>query len=130
MLKAGLAALLIVLGPLATETHTGRIAANGINAFILLAATAAVGRTTLSFVIALLLAIGGETGAGPFWLLTSLLLLAGFAYVERRVSEPILPVEMFRSPLIARSNIVAFLFGVAMFGAIAFIPLFVQAVLG
>jgi MFS family permease len=37
---------------------------------------------------------------------------------------------MFRSPLIARSNVVAFLFGVAMFGAIAFIPLFVQAVLG
>ena len=37
---------------------------------------------------------------------------------------------MFRNPLIARTNIVAFLFGVAMFGAIAFIPLFVQGVLG
>ena len=83
-----------------------------------------------SAVIALLLAISGETGAGPAWFMAGLVLLAGFAYVERRVSEPILPVDMFRNPLIARSNVVAFLFGVAMFGAIAFIPLFVQGVLG
>ena len=48
--------LLITLGPLAVESATGRIAANALNGFILLATIAAVGRTTLSFVIALLLA--------------------------------------------------------------------------
>ena len=64
------------------------------------------------------------------WLVAGIVLLVTFAYVERRVPEPILPVDMFRNPLIARTNIVAFLFGVAMFGAIAFIPLYVQAVLG
>src|SRR5262245_1063052 len=50
-----------------------------------------------SGVIALLLAIGGETGAGPVWFLASLVLLVVFAFVERRVSEPILPVDMFRN---------------------------------
>ena len=83
-----------------------------------------------SGVSAILIGIGGEVGAGVVWLGAGIILLAAFAYVERRVREPILPVDMFSNPLIARTNIVAFLFGVAMFGAIAFIPLYVQGVLG
>ena len=83
-----------------------------------------------SGVSAILLAISGETGATAMWFVAGAALLGAFAYVERRVPEPILPVEMFSNPLIARTNIVAFLSGVAMFGAIAFIPLYVQAVLG
>jgi predicted MFS family arabinose efflux permease len=81
-------------------------------------------------VSALLLALSGETGASPVWLLASIVLLTAFAYVERRVPQPILPLDLFRMPLIARTNIVAFLFGAAMFGAIAFIPLYIQGVLG
>jgi EmrB/QacA subfamily drug resistance transporter len=83
-----------------------------------------------SGVSALLLALGGETGAGLVWLAAALVLLAGFAYVERHAPEPILPLELFRAPLIARTNAVAFLFGAAMFGGIAFIPLYLQGVLG
>jgi EmrB/QacA subfamily drug resistance transporter len=83
-----------------------------------------------SGVSALLLALGGETGAGPVWFVAALVLLAAFAWVEHRTPEPILPVDLFKQPLIARTNVVAFLFGTAMFGAIAFIPLFVQGVMG
>ena len=83
-----------------------------------------------SGVSAILLGIGGQTGAGPVWLVAGIILLVVFAYVERRVREPILPIDLFSHPLIAWTNIVAFLFGVAMFGAIAFIPLYVQGVLG
>jgi EmrB/QacA subfamily drug resistance transporter len=83
-----------------------------------------------SGVSALLLALGGETGAGLMWFAAAMILLAAFAWVEHRTPEPILPVDLFMDPLIARSNIVAFLFGTAMFGAIAFIPLYVQGVLG
>jgi EmrB/QacA subfamily drug resistance transporter len=79
---------------------------------------------------AVLLAIGGDTGAGPAWFGAGLVLLTAFAAVERQAPNPLLPVGLFRSPLIARTNAVAFLFGVAMFGTIAFIPLFVQAVAG
>jgi EmrB/QacA subfamily drug resistance transporter len=81
-------------------------------------------------VSALLLALSGETGATFVWLISAVVLLAGFAVVERRAQEPILPIEMFRAPLIARTNLVAFLFGAAMFGAVAFIPLYLQGVLG
>ncbi len=82
-----------------------------------------------SGVSTLLLAIGGDTGADFLLFVLGLVLLVAFAYVERRAAEPILPVDLFSNPLIARTNAVAFLFGVAMFGAIAFIPLYVQAVL-
>jgi predicted MFS family arabinose efflux permease len=46
------------------------------------------------------------------------------------VAEPILPLELLKTPLIARTIVVVFLVGMALFGAIAFIPLFVQAVMG
>jgi MFS family permease len=83
-----------------------------------------------SGVSALLLALGGETGAGLVWLAAAAILLTSFGWVERRVPEPIMPIDLFRMPLIARTNVVAFLFGAAMFGGIAFIPLYLQGVLG
>jgi predicted MFS family arabinose efflux permease len=81
-------------------------------------------------VTAILLALGGDTGAGLWWFVAGTILLAAFAFVERRAAAPLLPIDLFRSALIARTNVVAFLFGIAMFGTIAFIPLFVQGVSG
>jgi MFS family permease len=81
-------------------------------------------------VSAFLLAVGGETGGAGWWLLASLILGAVFILVERRTPEPILPLGLFKTPVVARTLGVVFLLGNAMFGAIAFIPLFVQAVLG
>jgi len=46
------------------------------------------------------------------------------------VPEPILPIDLLRTPIVARTIAVVFLVGMAMFGAIAFIPLFVQGVMG
>ena len=43
--------------PFVEFTHFGRLITNGVNLFLVLATVAAVGRTTLSFVIALLLAV-------------------------------------------------------------------------
>jgi hypothetical protein len=52
------AVLLLVAGaPLVEPTPVGRLALNGVNLLIVVAAVAAVGRTLLSFVIALLLAV-------------------------------------------------------------------------
>ena len=81
-------------------------------------------------VSALLLALGGDTGADAWWLLAAALLLGYFIVVERRVAEPILPLDLLRTPIVARTIAVVFLLGVSMFGAIAFIPLFVQGVMG
>jgi EmrB/QacA subfamily drug resistance transporter len=78
----------------------------------------------------LLIAIGGETGALAPWLAVSLLLLGLFVLVERRVPEPIMPLDLLRAPVISRTLVVVFLVGFALFGAIAFIPLYVQTVIG
>ena len=81
-------------------------------------------------VSALLIGLGGEAGAAAMWVGAAILLLAGFVVVERRAVEPILPIDLLREAVVSRTLVVVFLVGVALFGAIAFIPLFVQAVLG
>ena len=80
---------------------------------------------------ALLIALGDQTPGGAWlWVTATIVLLGAFVAVERRAAEPILPMDLFGVPVIARSLAVVFLVGVALFGAIAFIPLFVQAVRG
>jgi EmrB/QacA subfamily drug resistance transporter len=80
---------------------------------------------------ALLLALGADVGAAAWWFAAaSVVLIATFVTVERRSSDPLLPIDLLRSPLIARTLLVVFLVGMALFGAIAFIPLFVQGVMG
>jgi EmrB/QacA subfamily drug resistance transporter len=81
-------------------------------------------------VSALLIGLGGETGGAGLWFAASVALLAAFVRVERRAVEPILPVDLLRHPIMTRTLIVVFLVGLALFGAIAFIPLFVQSVMG
>ncbi len=58
------------------------------------------------------------------------LLGALFLYVERRAQDPIVPLGLFRNRVVAVSVAAGFLAGVAMFGAISFVPLFAQGALG
>src|SRR5262245_36034333 len=82
-------------------------------------------------VSSLLIALGGEAGGATWWWLSaSIVLLGAFVWVERRAPEPILPVDLLRHPIMTRTLVVVFLVGFALFGAIAFIPLFVQSVMG
>lgn len=80
-------------------------------------------------VTALLIALGGATEVVAAWLAASAALLSLFVLVERRTADPILPLDLFRLPIVSRSLVVVFMTGMAMFGAIAFVPLFVQAVM-
>jgi predicted MFS family arabinose efflux permease len=57
-------------------------------------------------------------------------LLAVFVWWERRAVEPILPLHLFRSAVFSVANAMGFTIGMAMFGAIIFIPLFLQIVYG
>jgi EmrB/QacA subfamily drug resistance transporter len=58
------------------------------------------------------------------------LVLVGFAVREATAREPILPLELFRLQIFTVSNLVAFVSGVAMFGALAFLPQYMQLVHG
>jgi EmrB/QacA subfamily drug resistance transporter len=58
------------------------------------------------------------------------LFLVAFAFVERRALEPILPFDILRNPIVAGSVACMALVGMAMFGTISYVPLFVQGVIG
>ncbi len=60
----------------------------------------------------------------------SMLLLGLFILQERRVAEPILPLRLFRNRTFSITSSTAFIVGLGMFGAIVFLPLFLQVVLG
>ena len=57
-------------------------------------------------------------------------LTALFVWAEARASDPIVPFKLFRNRVVTVSIIAGFLAGVAMFGAITFVPLFAQGALG
>jgi len=57
-------------------------------------------------------------------------MFAAFAYVELRAPEPILPFDVLRNPIVAASVACMALVGMAMFGTITYVPLFVQGVIG
>jgi EmrB/QacA subfamily drug resistance transporter len=60
----------------------------------------------------------------------AVLFLAAFTFVERRTPEPILPFELLRRPTVAAGTAAIGLSAMAMVGTIAFVPLFVQGVIG
>jgi EmrB/QacA subfamily drug resistance transporter len=57
-------------------------------------------------------------------------LLATFVWWETRAAEPIIPLSLFRSRVFSVANAMGFTIGMAMFGAIVFIPVFLQLVYG
>ena len=56
--------------------------------------------------------------------------MLAFVVVERRVAEPILPFRLFRIQVFNVASGVGFVIGFAMFGAITFLPVFLQLVDG
>jgi EmrB/QacA subfamily drug resistance transporter len=57
-------------------------------------------------------------------------LLVLFVWRETRAEEPILPLSLFRSSVFSIANSMGFTIGMTLFGAIIFIPLYLQLVYG
>ncbi len=53
-----------------------------------------------------------------------------FLFRERRAEEPILPLRLFRNRTYSLTGLAGFVLGLAMFGGIVFLPLFLQVVTG
>jgi EmrB/QacA subfamily drug resistance transporter len=53
-----------------------------------------------------------------------------FVFVERRAAEPIMPLHLFRQRNFNLTTIVGLIIGVAMFGALAYLPTYLQMVTG
>ncbi|WP_030688136.1 MFS transporter [Streptomyces globisporus] len=57
-------------------------------------------------------------------------LLVWFLYVERRAAEPVLPLKLFRIRTFSLVSVISFVIGFAMFGAMTYLPTFLQVVQG
>src|SRR4051812_1125172 len=68
------------------------------------------------------------TSLGLF--VAALVVLAGFVVVERRASEPVLPLWVFRMRVLNVANAAALVVGVLTLGLSSYVPLFSQQVLG
>jgi EmrB/QacA subfamily drug resistance transporter len=58
------------------------------------------------------------------------LLVAGFVLAERRASDPVLPLRLFRNRTFTVCGVVGFVVGFAMFGSITYLPLYLQVIQG
>jgi EmrB/QacA subfamily drug resistance transporter len=79
---------------------------------------------------------GGNQFAWTSWQVigifsAAVVLLVGFILNEHyHAKDPILPLNLFNNSIFSLSMLIMFLFGIAMFGAILYIPLFAQDVQG
>jgi predicted MFS family arabinose efflux permease len=76
------------------------------------------------------LLIGSQGWHGAILLPVAAALFVLFILIERRVREPILPIDLFMQRVIAVSSATSALAGAAMFSMITYVPLYVQGVLG
>lgn len=63
-------------------------------------------------------------------LLTSVVALGGFVLAERRAREPVLPLGLFRNRTFVLTAAIGGIVGVALFGSVTYLPLFLQVVNG
>ncbi len=61
---------------------------------------------------------------------TGLAALAGFVIREHFAAEPLLPLQLFGNRIFAVSCAVCFIVGLAMFGSVTFMPIYLQVVKG
>jgi len=94
-------------------------------------ATLGAGLTT----IVLVTTLGGTTYAwgSPFIVglaIAGVLLLVAFVVIERRAAEPVLPPRLFRNSVFSVTSAIGLVIGFALFGAVTYLPLFLQIVGG
>ena len=96
------------------------------------------GAALLTLAVTLLLVALVESGTARTWTSPELLLPAAgalifgamFVRTERRAPDPIVPFSLFQNRVVTVSSISGFFVGAGLFGAISFIPLYVQGTLG
>jgi EmrB/QacA subfamily drug resistance transporter len=83
----------------------------------------------------LVISLGGTTyawGSTPIVALAVIaaVLLPLFVLAESRAPEPIMPLSLFRNRVFVASSVIGFAVGLSLFGAIVYMPVFLQIVKG
>jgi EmrB/QacA subfamily drug resistance transporter len=125
-LPIGVAAFLVIGAVFHARRTEGRPSIDYLGAVVLAGALSS---------IVLFTSLGGTTygwGSAPILLMmvAGVVLLALFPVVEARAAEPILPLELFRNRTFVLTSAIGFIVGLALFGSITYLPLYLQIVKG
>src|SRR6266545_4859785 len=125
-LPIGVVALVVTAAVLPSRLSTARHVID-------YAGTALIGAAATCLV--LLTSLGGNTyawGSFPVILMgvLAVVCLAGFVVAERRAAEPVLPLHLFANRVFSSTSVIGFAVGFAMFGALAYLPQYMQIVRG
>lgn len=71
----------------------------------------------------------GSLSVWPLMVFAAVMLVS-FVFNEARAPEALIPLSLFRNSIIAMCSVCSFILGMGMFGAIIYLPLFMQGVLG
>ncbi|MFC9338397.1 DHA2 family efflux MFS transporter permease subunit [Streptomyces sp. NPDC057020] len=90
---------------------------------------------SVAICLVLVASLGGTTWAWGSAQIIGLAVLAAvllvlFVQVERRAAEPVLPLKLFRIRTFSLVSVISFVIGFAMFGAMTYLPTFLQVVQG
>lgn len=92
---------------------------------------AGAGLLAAALICMLLATRQGQAGTAESWLMLAGagVLLAVWVWVERRAADPIVPFGLFQRPGFAATALLSVCTGVALFGAVVFLPLYLQSAL-
>ncbi|MEU3183077.1 MFS transporter [Streptomyces sp. NPDC006923] len=125
-LPIGVVALLVIAAALRIPARSAKHTIDYLGTFLIAA---------VATCLVLVASLGGTTWAwGSVQVigltLLGLVLLAVFVRVERRAAEPVLPLRLFRVRTFTLVALISFIVGFAMFGAMTYLPTFLQVVQG
>ncbi|MFD9791233.1 DHA2 family efflux MFS transporter permease subunit [Streptomyces sp. NPDC059070] len=125
-LPVGVVALLVIAAVLHIPGRGNRHTIDYLGTFLIAA---------VATCLVLVASLGGTTwawGSAPIIGLAALgaVLLVAFVAVERRAVEPVIPLKLFRIRTFTLVAVISFVIGFAMFGAMTYLPTFLQVVQG
>ncbi|MFF6838867.1 DHA2 family efflux MFS transporter permease subunit [Streptomyces tanashiensis] len=125
-LPIGIVALFVIAAVLHIPARSTRHTIDYLGTFLI---------ASVATCLVLVASLGGTTWAWGSAQITGLavlgaVLLVWFVYVERRAAEPVLPLKLFRIRTFSLVAVISFVVGFAMFGAMTFLPTFLQIVQG
>ncbi|MFF2566553.1 DHA2 family efflux MFS transporter permease subunit [Streptomyces sp. NPDC058084] len=125
-LPIGIVALFVIAAVLHIPVGTRRHTIDYLGTFLI---------ASVATCVVLVASLGGTTWAWGSPQITGLAVLAAvllvwFVRVERRAAEPVLPLKLFRIRTFTLVSVISFVVGFAMFGAMTYLPTFLQLVQG
>ncbi|MGW7101610.1 DHA2 family efflux MFS transporter permease subunit [Streptomyces sp. NPDC054838] len=125
-LPIGLVALVVIAAALHIPRRSSKHTIDYLGTFLI---------ASVATCLVLVASLGGTTWAWGSAQVIGLLalgavLLVAFIAVERRAAEPVLPLGLFKIRTFTLCSVISFVIGFAMFGAMVYLPTFLQVVRG